>query len=141
MLRVTLHHHGPAGVVEIDGTLDIVAGYDLRRVFGHALRSTTGVLSLDLSRVSAADDDGVAALRWCSEQAIAERRVLMWATCSRPLARDLRAQVGTVRAPRRPAHHPAYEDGSRSPSSEREPTPADRGRGLGAPASRSRENA
>ena len=66
-----------------------MAGYDLRHVFAQALRTTTGVVSLDLSRVTTADDDGVAALGWCSEQAIAARRVLMWARCSQPLARDL----------------------------------------------------
>ena len=99
MRRVTLHHHGPAGVVEVDGALDLVAGHDLRRVFTHALRTTSGVLSLDLSRVTAADDGGVAALRWCSEQAIAARRVLTWSTCSQPLVRDLRGRAAgcTVR--------------------------------------------
>ena len=103
MRRVTLHHHGPAGVVEVDGALDTVAGHDLRHEFAHALRSTTGVLSLDLSRVSAADDDGVAALRWCSEQAIAARRVLMWSTCSRPLARLLRTHGTGTTGRRSPA--------------------------------------
>ena len=64
MLRVTLPHHGPAGVVEIDGALDIVAGYDLRRVFGHALRPRpAGCSRSTCPGVSAADNDGVAALR------------------------------------------------------------------------------
>ena len=106
MRRVTLHHHGPAGVVEIDGTLDIVAGYDLRRVFGHALRSTTGALSLDLSRVSAADDDGVAALRWCSETG--DRRA------AGPDVGDLQPAAG-ARSPR------ACGDGPRPPRPPRTP--------------------
>ena len=125
MCRVTLRPLGPAAVIEVDGALDIVGGHDLRRVFAEALRSTDGTLFLDLSRVTAGRTrPGVAALTGCSEQAISAR-VLMWSAC--------RAAPSYATS--------APEGGSHPPSGEREPTPTDRRRDLGVPASRSRENA
>ena len=92
MRRVSLHDLDDTVIVEIEGALDIVAGHDLRQVFSLVLRSTTGSLSFDLSRVMTADDHGIAALSWCSEQAIGAQRVLIWSACSRPLIDDLRSR-------------------------------------------------
>ena len=90
MRRVSVHK-GPQQSValEVDGVLDLVAGHDLRRLFDSALRTAPGVITFDLSRVSAADDDGVAALAWCCARACAVRRRLMWDRCSQPLRRRL----------------------------------------------------
>jgi len=101
MRRVSLHDHEHAVIVEIEGDLDIVAGHDLRHAFSFALQSTAGPVSFDLSRVSAADDHGIAALSWCCDQAIAAQRVLSWFTCSQPLIDDLRTRSATRQWPAR----------------------------------------
>lgn len=93
MSRVTVHVLDRYVVLEVDGALDAITGHDLRRVFASMLRSSVGEMTLDLSRVTAVTGDGVRALDWCSEHAIAAGRTLTWTGCSPPLTRDLQAQV------------------------------------------------
>lgn len=102
MSRVAVHVTDPFVVLEVDGALDAVAAYDLRQTFAVALSTSTGVVALDLSRVTGVDDDGVRALHWCSKRAIAAQRPLVWSQCSTPLLRAL--QVHTLaRRPVSPA--------------------------------------
>ena len=93
--RVTVRHVERTCVIEVEGELDLVGGYDLRAAFTAALRGASGVVTLDLSNVTAADDHGAASLEWCSAQAIEASRVLTWIACSQPLVRDLRARLAT----------------------------------------------
>lgn len=86
--RVRLHRVEQS--THVDGDLDVVAAHDLRRALDDALRTTTGPVTFDFSRVASADAAGIAALAWCSERAIHARRVLWWSACSQPLRRDLR---------------------------------------------------
>lgn len=98
MRRVTLHGNPDRGaVIEVDGPLDLVASHDLRHALESARATSVRVITLDLSRVSGADHDGIATLSWCCERATAARRALMWSGCSQPVRRDLR--VSTVHAP------------------------------------------
>lgn len=98
MRRVTLHNHNQVAVIEVDGDLDLVAAHDLRHALCTVLRTTTGVINLDLSQVATADDDGIAVLEWCSKRAITARRRLMWSGCSLPLTAHLRASNWSARA-------------------------------------------
>ena len=90
MQHVTTHHLGRTVVVELDGRLDVVAGHDLRRVLEELLVTAPATISMDLSRVTGVDEDGHAALSWCTDRAVAARRVLLWSSCSAPMVRDLR---------------------------------------------------
>lgn len=94
MRRVTVHDHGQVAVIEVDGDLDTITGHDLRRALGTVLRTTTGLINLDLSRVRLVDEDGIDTLTWCSQAAISAGRRLMWSGCSQPLAERLRATAG-----------------------------------------------
>ena len=98
MRRVVLHELHGSVVIEVDGALDPVGGYDLRRVLVTALQGAPGDIVLDLSRVTSADDHGVSALSWCSEQALAAGRTQSWSSCSRVLTRDLRTVVAARQA-------------------------------------------
>ena len=101
--RVTVHHLASGSVIEVEGELDLIGGFDLRDAFDAALRSSSGALTLDLSSVTAVDDRGFACLEWCSAQAVESRRVLTWRACSGPLLHSLNARLA---APR-PAVHSA----------------------------------
>jgi anti-anti-sigma regulatory factor len=96
MRRVVLHEHHESVVIEVDGALDAVGAHDLRKLLVAVLQGAPGDIELDLSRVISADDHGVSALRWCSEQALAAGRTLSWSSCSQALAQDLRT-VTTAR--------------------------------------------
>ena len=82
--------------IEVDGDLDVVAAYDLRRRLDHALRQGVDFVGLDLTRVTSADHDGVQALRRCCDAAVAAGVVLALTGCSRPLRSDLAAWEGTA---------------------------------------------
>lgn len=71
-------------VVEVDGVLDIVTGHDLRRLVAESGDGSDRTVVLDLTRVGAVDADGVAALQWCCDWAIRQRKVLRWSGCSGP---------------------------------------------------------
>ena len=86
---VTLRDLDGTCVIEVDGDLDLVGGYDLRHAFAAALRSATGAVVLDLSRVAAVDDQGLASLDWCSTHAAESQRALAWNGCLHPFLRDL----------------------------------------------------
>ena len=112
--RVTIHDLERVRVIEIEGELDLIGGYDLRNAFAAALRNSSGAVALDLSSVTAVDDRGLASLEWCSAQAVEARRVLTWRACSGPLVRDLNARLAAPRQTvartdsvvRRPAQSP-----------------------------------
>lgn len=90
--RVTVRDLEHTCVIEVEGELDLIGGYDLRTAFTAALRSSSGAVALDLSSVTAVDDRGLASLEWCSVQAVDARRVLTWTACSHPFIRDLTAR-------------------------------------------------
>lgn len=91
--RVTVHHLEGACVIEVDGELDVVGAHDLRQVVASALRGSTDAVILDLSSVTAVDDQGLASLEWCSARAVNAGRVLTWASCSQPFKRGLEGRV------------------------------------------------
>lgn len=80
-------------VIEVDGELDLVSGYDLRHAFATALHSATGPVTLDLSRVTAVDGQGLATLEWCWTHAAESSRVLAWAGCIHPRISDLTSRL------------------------------------------------
>ena len=100
-----------AGVtsIEVDGSLDVVAAYDLRSRLDAALWRRSHSVGIDLTRVTAVDIDGVRGLRRCCEAAVAAGVVLTLTGCSRPFRADLaRLESGssparTSRALGRPA--------------------------------------
>lgn len=98
MRRIVLHELHESVLIEVDGALDAVGAYDLRRVLVAALQGAPGDIVLDLSRVTFADDHGVSTLSWCSEQALAAGRTLSWSSCSQALTRDLRTVVAARQA-------------------------------------------
>lgn len=91
--RVTVRDLEHTYVIEVEGELDLIGGYDLRNAFAAVLRSSSGAVALDLSSVTAVDDRGLASLEWCSVHAVETRRVLTWTACSRPFVRDLEARL------------------------------------------------
>ena len=91
MPGITTHRLGRTVVVELDGRLDVVSGHDLRRVFEELLVTAPTTIAMDLSRVTSVDEEGHAALTWCTERAVAARHVLLWSSCSAPMVRDLRS--------------------------------------------------
>lgn len=91
--HVTIRDLERGCIIEVDGELDLIGGYDLRQAFTVALRSATGPVVLDLSSVTAVDHQGLASLEWCSLQAVEARRVLTWAGCSQPFVRDLQVRL------------------------------------------------
>ena len=91
-----MHHitssTAPGGTsIEVDGSLDVVAAYDLRRRVDLSLQQGSRVIRLDLTRVTSADLDGVQGLRRCCDAAVAAGVVLSLTGCSRPLRADLAA--------------------------------------------------
>jgi ABC-type transporter Mla MlaB component len=91
-----MHHitsSAVAGVtsIEVDGSLDVVAAYDLRCSLDAAVRHGAHVVGLDLTRVSDADLGGVEGLQRCCDAAVAAGVVLTMTGCSRPLRADLAA--------------------------------------------------
>lgn len=77
--------------IEVDGSLDVVAAYDLRRRVDLALRQGSRVVGIDLTRVTSADFDGVRGLQGCCDAAVAAGVVLSLTGCSRPFRADLAA--------------------------------------------------
>jgi anti-anti-sigma regulatory factor len=80
---------GDATTIEVDGSLDAVAAYDLQRCLGSELGRGAQSVALDLTRVTTMDHDGVRGLRRCCETAIAARVVLTIPGCSRPALQSL----------------------------------------------------
>lgn len=104
-----MHHISTSTVsgatsIELDGGLDVVAAYDLRRRLDRALEQGSHFIGLDLSRVTSADPDGVRGLRQCCDAAVAAGVVLALTGCSRPLRADLAAVEGTASLGRRRSH-------------------------------------
>jgi anti-anti-sigma regulatory factor len=77
-------------VIEVDGDLDAVGGYDLTRSVDLALRDGRRRISIDLSRVLMMDAVGVGRLRQCAQRAVAAGAVLSLGACSRPAVQALR---------------------------------------------------
>lgn len=77
-------------LLEVEGDFDAVTGHDLRLVVRRAVGAGASRVLLDLSRVLAVDEDGLAALRWCEEYAAGAGAVLSCVSCSRPAASALR---------------------------------------------------
>lgn len=94
--RVTVRDLDGTCVIDVDGELDLVSGYDLRHAFVTALLSSTGGVTLDLSRVTAVDDQGLATLEWCSTHAVESSRVLAWTGCIHPCIRDLTSRLAAL---------------------------------------------
>ena len=86
--------------IEVDGSLDVVAAYDLWRRVDAALRQGSQVIGIDLTRVTSASPEGVTGLERCCGAAIDARAVLTLTGCSRPFRKDL-AAVESVRSHRR----------------------------------------
>ncbi|SEB51818.1 hypothetical protein SAMN04489844_0379 [Nocardioides exalbidus] len=77
--------------IEVDGSLDVVAGYDLWRRVDAALRQGSRFIGIDLTRVTSASPEGVAGLERCCGAAIDARAALTLTGCSRPFRADLAA--------------------------------------------------
>lgn len=75
--------------IEVDGRLDVVSAYDLRCCLEAALREGSHFVGIDLTRVTAADADGVRGLERCCDAAVASGVVLALTGCSRPFRADL----------------------------------------------------
>lgn len=90
MLRLSRQTGLTPATIEVDGPLDVVAAYDLRRMFAEVIREGESHIVLDLSRVSWVDDAGIQGLSWCSLHAIDSERLLTWSGCSQPLLSALR---------------------------------------------------
>lgn len=75
--------------VEVEGGLDAVTAYDLRVTLEELPGQGRHHISLDLTRVQRADDDGVDVLRWCSEHAIRSGSVLTWKAVVAPSRKRL----------------------------------------------------
>lgn len=75
--------------IVVDGSLDVVAAYDLQCCLDAALQRGARVVGLDLTRVIDADMDGVRGLRRCCDTAVSSGVVLTMTGCSRPLRADL----------------------------------------------------
>ena len=87
-----LHHRASSTllIIEVDGDLDVVAGYDLSRSVDLALRDGRRRISLDLSRVLSMDAAGFSRLRQCVQHAVAAGAELSLGACSRPALQSLR---------------------------------------------------
>lgn len=84
MRSISVQEFDGTVVLEVDGVLDIVTGHDLRRLVAESGGPSCRSVVLDLTRVGAVDGDGVAALQWCSDWAVQQRKVLRWSGCSGP---------------------------------------------------------
>lgn len=83
--------------IEVDGSLDVVAAYDLRARLDAALRQGLRVVEVDLTRVTSASLDGASGLERCCTAAVDAGAVLTLTGCSLPLRADL-AAVESVRS-------------------------------------------
>jgi anti-anti-sigma factor len=77
-------------IIEVDGDLDAVGGYDLSRSVDLALHDGRRRISIDLSRVLSMDAAGVSRLRQCVRHAVAAGAELSLGACSRPALQSLR---------------------------------------------------
>ena len=77
-------------IIEVDGVLDAVGGYDLSRSVDLALHDGRRRILFDLSRVLSMDAAGVSRLRHCVGHAAAEGAELSLGACSRPALQSLR---------------------------------------------------
>jgi anti-anti-sigma factor len=77
-------------IIEVDGDLDAVGGYDLTRSVDLALRDGRRRICLDLSRVVSMDDAGFGRLRQCAHDAVAAGAELSVRGCSRPALQAIR---------------------------------------------------
>ncbi|MGZ5401121.1 MAG: STAS domain-containing protein [Nocardioides sp.] len=93
--RVTLRELDGTCVIEVDGELDLVSGYDLRHAFKTVLTTSTGAVTLDLSRVTAVDDQGLSSLEWCSARVVEAHRPVEWTGCIHPVIRHLTSRLAT----------------------------------------------
>jgi anti-anti-sigma regulatory factor len=75
--------------IEVDGSLDAVAVYDLHRCLDSALLGPGQSVAIDLTRVTTMDYDGVQGLGRCCDAAVAAGVVLTINGCSRPALRSL----------------------------------------------------
>lgn len=91
MHHVTASVIAGATAIEVDGRLDVVAGYDLWCRVDAALRQGSRVIGIDLTRVTSASPDGVNGLERCCGAAIDAQAVLTLTGCSRPFRADLAA--------------------------------------------------
>lgn len=76
--------------IEVDGSLDVVAVYDLQRSLDAAIHQGARRVGLDLSRVTTINDDGIRGLLRCCDTAIAAGSTLTLNGCSRPCVEALR---------------------------------------------------
>jgi anti-anti-sigma factor len=81
-------------VIEVDGDLDVVGGYDLSRSVELALRDGRRRIAIDLSRVLSMDAAGVSRLRQCAQRAVRVGAVSSLEACSRPALQALRKLEG-----------------------------------------------
>ncbi len=95
---------GARVVVDVDGRLDAVNGHDLQRTVDALCADGPVHVHLDLTRVTDADTDGLAALAGCSQRAVDRRHVLTWSRCSRPLLLALHEHPRIRPRARPPAH-------------------------------------
>lgn len=85
MALVRFRSSPPVGRIEVDGNLDVVVGYDLRRTVATALRDGCLQLFIDLSRVPRVDRAGADSLRTCAEDVAAMGGELTITALSGPL--------------------------------------------------------
>ena len=85
MSLVKLRSSPPVGRIEVDGDLDVIVAYDLRRTVATALRDGCRQLFLDLSRVPRLDAAGADSLRNCAEDVAARGGELTITALSGPL--------------------------------------------------------
>ncbi|RYB90207.1 STAS domain-containing protein [Nocardioides glacieisoli] len=98
MHHITSSALAGATSIEVDGTLDVVAAYDLRLRLDVALRQKSHFVGIDLTRVTSVDPDGARGLRRCCEAAVAAGVVLTLTGCSGPFRTDL-ARLESRRSP------------------------------------------
>jgi len=91
MRHITTSAAGGTTSIEVDGSLDVVAAYDLCGRLDAALRDGVRVIGIDLTRVTSASVDGVRGLARCRDAAIEVGAVLTLTGCSRPFRADLAA--------------------------------------------------
>ena len=98
--RVSVQELVGVTVIEVSGELDLIGGFDLRQAFTAAMQATRETVTLDLSSVSAFDDQGVAALAWCSAQCPTRAHVVRVQPPLRPRAAGARSSPGRSADPR-----------------------------------------
>lgn len=104
MHHITSFAVAGATSIVVDGSLDVVAAYDLQCCVDAALRQRARFVGLDLTRVTHADLDGAEGLRRCCAAAVASGVALTLTGCSRPLRADLAVLELKTRHDRSRAH-------------------------------------